>query len=131
MFTTTEYLKFAAISFGYFSLFLSPILYASIVANFPQKLSKRFRFALVCGALSYGTAMLVEAALTPFHMVATYLAPSWDDAGYVTAPQFFAGVAEYSYVLSMIAGVIVAVWLPIHMRKHVWAKIYPPVVSRD
>lgn len=125
MFTSSEYLKFASISFGYFVLFLSPIFYAAIVASFPSKLSKRFRFAMVCGALSYGAAMLVEAALTPIHMVAIYLAPSWEDAGYVTAPQFFAGVAEYSYVLSFIAGVIVAAWLPIYLRKHVWAKIYP------
>ena len=68
--------------------------------------------------------MLVEAALSPIHMVAIYLAPSWEDAGYITAPQFFAGVAEYSYVISFISGVIVAIWLPIYLRKHVWEKIY-------
>ena len=112
-------------SFGYFVLFLSPILYAAVVANFPSRLSKRLRFALVCGALSYGSAVLVEAALSPIHMVAIFLAPSWEDAGYVTAPQFFSGVAEYTYVLSFIAGLIVAVWLPIHLRKNVWPRIYP------
>ena len=69
--------------------------------------------------------MLVEAMLTPIHMIAIYLAPSWDDAGYETAPEFFYLVAEYSYVLSFIAGLIVAVWLPIHMRRHVWPKVYP------
>ena len=125
MFSSSDYLKFASISFGYLALFLSPIIYAAVVAGFPSKVAKRFRFALVCGALSYGTAMLVEAALTPLHMVAVYLAPSWEDAGYTTAPLFFAGIAKYSYVLSSIAGVMVAVWLPIHLRKQVWAKVYP------
>ena len=125
MFTSSEYLRFATISFGYFVLFLSPIFYAAIVASFPSRLSKRFRFALVCGALSYGTAMLVEAALSPIHMVAVYLAPSWEDAGYITAPQFFSGVAEHTYVLSFIAGLIAAIWLPIYLRKHVWARVYP------
>jgi hypothetical protein len=68
--------------------------------------------------------MLVETMLSPIHFIVIYLAPSWDDAGYETAPEFFFLVAEYTYVLSFIAGLIVAVWLPIHMRRHVWSRIY-------
>ena len=125
MFTISDYLNFSAISFGYVVLFLSPIIYAAIVANLPSKLSKRTRFSLVCGALSYGSIMLAEAALTPIHMAAMFLAPSWQDAGYEDISRFSYVASEYSFVLSGLVGVVVAIWLPIHMRKSVWQKVYP------
>ncbi|MEO1018103.1 MAG: hypothetical protein AAFY56_10465 [Pseudomonadota bacterium] len=125
MFTVSEYLGFTAISLGYVALFLSPIIYAAIIANFPTKVSKRMRFSLVCGALSYGSIMLAEAALLPVHMVAMFLSPSWHSSGYESLANAFYVASEYSFVLSGVAGIIVAIWLPLHIRKTVWHKVYP------
>lgn len=114
--STSQYLQYAWSGLGYVALTLWPILYAAIVASFPSKLSKRFRFALICGAVSNGASILVAAALKPIQMIAI-LTP-WEDAGFA--------YLMFPYGLPFIAGLAVAIWLPIHLRKRVWSKIYSP-----
>ena len=89
MFAISDYLNFSVISLGYIVLFLSPIIYAAILANFPSKLLKRTQFSFVCGALSYGSIILAEVVLLPIHMAAMFLAPSWHASGYLEIAKYF------------------------------------------
>ena len=126
MLTPLEYVKFFSLSIGTVVLFLLPVVYAAIVAHIPSKLSNRFLFALICGALSYGTAALIDIVVfIPIGDIATYLAPGWHDAGYSAAPMLFSYASEYSGVLEILAGGVVAIWLPVYMRRSVWSKLYP------
>ena len=97
MFAISDYLSFSAISLGYIVVFLSPIIYAAILANFPSKLPKRAQFSLVCGALSYGSIILGEVALLPIHLAAIFLAPSWHASGYLEIAKYSIIASEYSF----------------------------------
>lgn len=124
MFNAQDYLYATALGSAIYLLALSPIVFAVIVAWLPgQRPDRKWMFSITCGVLAYGSIFLVEILLLPFDMVATFLAPSWEDAGYTVIPNAFAFVARHSFWLSALAGVVVAIGAPFFLRRTIWPKI--------
>jgi hypothetical protein len=126
MFDAIDYLKSFALGSAVFLMFVSPILFAAAVSIFPgNKPARKFMFSVVCGVLAYGSTFLTWILLSPFDMVATFLAPMWEDQGYVAVPAFFALVAESAEIVSLVVGILVAVSVPIYLRRSLWSRIFP------
>ena len=124
MFEPIDYLKSFALGTAIFLGFISPILFAAAVSLLPgARPDKKFAFSIVCGVLAYGSMTLTWILLTPFDMVATFLAPMWEDQGYIAVPAFFAFVAKNAEFVSIAIGILVAVSVPIYLRRKFWSRI--------
>ena len=128
MLEAQDYLYGIALGGGLVLLMLAPVIYAGIVAFWPgQRPARKLLFAVVCGLLAYGAACLTYVLLTPIELIAIYFAPNWQDQGWETIPKAIGIAAQAIDAVSLTVGVLVALAVPIHIRRNVWAKIYPPV----
>lgn len=95
-----------------------PLWFAWIVAwRSGMTLTLRRSFAMVCGLLTYGVVLMVDALFLPFDMFATFAAPSLVNAGHdATANVIVLVSREVGTWVGAACALVVAVALPLKLR---------------
>lgn len=102
-----------------------PLWFAWIVAwRSGMTRSLRRSFAMVCGLLTYGVVLMVDALFLPFDMFTTFAAPSLINAGHdATANVIVLVSREVGTWVGAACALIVAVALPVKLRLR-WPAVY-------
>lgn len=86
-------------------------------------------FALVCLLLTYGVIALASALLLPLGVFQIFIAPDLHQRGHVALGNAIFVAAEHGApIISLAAGVIAAVIIPLRLRRH-WAAITTAVAA--
>lgn len=92
---------------------------------------QRRSFALVCLLLCYGAMVLASALLLPAEVLRIFIAPDLHGRGHVALGNAIFAFAEHGApIISLAAGVVAAVLIPLRLRRH-WIAIVGAFASSN